>query len=111
MVVIHPAGGKGEGHEDGLDASPSLQAKGCAAVIDEVKLDVAAAAELLPLLLLRGEGIVLVLDNEGAVGLDNAVDAVCGELEDRLGILVVQVVEKDASQATSLTLEGRVRGK
>ena len=46
LVAVAPAGRDGQGHEDGLDAAAGLEAKGGAAVVDQVELHVAAAAQL-----------------------------------------------------------------
>ena len=61
-----------------------------------------AGAHLLPALLLLGEGVVLVLPDERAVRVDDAVDGVGREGEDRVGVLVVEVVEEDAAEAARL---------
>jgi hypothetical protein len=41
-VIDNPPGGEGHAHQDGLDAAASLEAKGGAAVIHQVKLHIPA---------------------------------------------------------------------
>mmetsp|Transcript_19535 Transcript_19535/g.57892 ORF Transcript_19535/g.57892 Transcript_19535/m.57892 type:complete len:438 (+) Transcript_19535:431-1744(+) len=102
LVVIQPRRILGQRHEDGLDAPARLEPKRRAAVVHQVELDVAPAAQQLPLLLLLRERIVLVLPHDRAVGLHHVVDAVLGEGQDGVGILVVEVIEEDAAEAAAL---------
>jgi hypothetical protein len=57
---------------------------------------------LLPLLLLRRVGVVLVLLDDGHVRLDHVVQRVLGKRKQRLGVAVVEVVEEDAAQPAAL---------
>ena len=102
LVVVLPARGLGERHEDALDAPTRFEAEDGAAVVDQVELDVPAAAHLLPLPLRRREVIVLVLGHGGQVGGDHVVEALLGESEDLIGRAVVEVIEKDAAQPARL---------
>lgn len=72
--------------------------------MDEVELDVAAATDLLPLLLLLSEGHVLAALDDGQVGRQEALEAVLDEGEGVLGVGLarVQVVEEDAPDAPRL---------
>mmetsp|Transcript_6785 Transcript_6785/g.20085 ORF Transcript_6785/g.20085 Transcript_6785/m.20085 type:complete len:293 (-) Transcript_6785:478-1356(-) len=102
FVAVLPARRLRQAHEDRLDAAPRLEPEDGPAVVDEVELHVAAAAHLLPLLLLLREGVVLVLLHERHVGGDDGVGAVFGEGEDLVRGAVVVVVEEDAPEPAGL---------
>mmetsp|Transcript_10171 Transcript_10171/g.25352 ORF Transcript_10171/g.25352 Transcript_10171/m.25352 type:complete len:426 (+) Transcript_10171:600-1877(+) len=102
VVIVLPAGGQGHGHEDGLHTAAGLQAEDGAAVIDQVVLHVPPAADLLPLLLSGGEGVVLVLGHNGAVRGRHGGGAVAGEGQDLLLALVVEALVEDAAHAAHL---------
>mmetsp|Transcript_15454 Transcript_15454/g.51884 ORF Transcript_15454/g.51884 Transcript_15454/m.51884 type:complete len:317 (-) Transcript_15454:124-1074(-) len=101
MAVLPPSR-LGKRHQDRLSAASGLEAKDGSAIVDKVELGVPSASKLLPFLLLGGEGIVLVLLNDGEVGVRHAHNGILAELEDLLRGAVVEVVEEDASEPTSL---------
>ena len=119
-VHVGPASGARQTHEDTLDAGVrGAQTEASAAVVDEVKLDVAAAAQLLPLLLGWGEGHVLAALDDGHVGGEEGGEAVGDKRkEGLLGVLRgggggleeggVEVVEEDAADAAGLAAVGQV---
>mmetsp|Transcript_4238 Transcript_4238/g.6414 ORF Transcript_4238/g.6414 Transcript_4238/m.6414 type:complete len:403 (+) Transcript_4238:411-1619(+) len=102
VYVVLPPRSLREGHEDGFDPASRLEAEHGASVVHQVELYVAAAAELLPLLLLLGELHVLPLGDDGDVGRADGGEAVLCEGRVLLGVLVVLVIEEDATQATPL---------
>lgn len=103
LVVVEPGGGLGHGHEDALDTGArGLETELGASVVDQVELDVAASADLLPLLLLGGVGGVLASSDEREVGGEHGVEAALGHLEAALGRETVEVVVEDAADATGL---------
>mmetsp|Transcript_10579 Transcript_10579/g.31943 ORF Transcript_10579/g.31943 Transcript_10579/m.31943 type:complete len:398 (+) Transcript_10579:91-1284(+) len=102
LEVVLPLGGLRERHEDALDAAARLEAEDSAAVVDEVELHVAAAAHLLPLLVLLRVLVVLVRLHDGRVGRHDGGKAVLGEGEVLLLVAVVLVIEEDATKAAGL---------
>ena len=79
-----------------------LEAEDGAAIVDKVELHVAAPADQLPLLLLLRELLVPVLLKNWHVGLGNCSQAVCRKLQVLVGVLGVEVVKEDATQAPRL---------
>mmetsp|Transcript_8020 Transcript_8020/g.19836 ORF Transcript_8020/g.19836 Transcript_8020/m.19836 type:complete len:387 (+) Transcript_8020:398-1558(+) len=102
LVIVLPPRSLWQRHEDRLDTAARLKAEHSSTVVHKVELHVAAAANLLPPLLLLRELVILVLGNEGDVRRDDRVQAVFREGKDLLGIAVVLVVEEDATQPTRL---------
>eukprot|EP00438_Fugacium_kawagutii_P035883 Skav214942 [mRNA] locus=scaffold2244:64594:65040:- [translate_table: standard] len=104
---IEPVGFLREGHQDALNATYTaaqhFQAKNGASVIDKVELHITAATEKLPLLLLFCEVLVSVLFKDWHVCFGNCVQSFFGKLQVCLWILGVEIIEKNASQASCLT--------
>lgn len=71
MVVFEPCSER-KAHEDTLDPSSGLESEYGSPVVDEVELDVASPADLLPVLLLLRECVVLVAFDYGAVSVNDA---------------------------------------
>src|SRR5205823_2654992 len=86
---------------DRLGAAACPQAEQCAAVIDQVELDIAAAAELLKGSLLQCEGFVLAALGDRQVRLQEVVAAVADEGKEGVDI-ALEVVEEDAADAARL---------
>lgn len=107
-MVVLPSAGLGQRHEDRLSASAGLQAEDGAAVIDKVELGVPSTADLLPFLLLLGEGVVLVLGDDWSVRGDHVLQTVLGERQELLGIAVAEVVVKDPPEPSGLSTMGDV---
>ncbi len=105
MIILPPTSQR-QAHKYALDPPPSLEPENRPAIVHEVELNVPTAADLLPLLLLLGEGVVLVLLDDGAVSVDDASQGFLGALEDGVGVAVVQVVEEDSAQPASLVAVG-----
>ncbi|RUP48037.1 hypothetical protein BC936DRAFT_145047 [Jimgerdemannia flammicorona] len=90
-------------HEDALGATPGcLQSELRPAIPDEVELDVAATAQLLPLLHLLSEGDVLAALEDWDVRWHEGITHVPDEGENFLRRLVVQVIEKNAADPAGL---------
>ena len=80
-VVVHriqlrPAYLWRHGGEDRVHVAASFESEGGAAVVEEVELDVAAAAQLLPAPLRGAVGLILAARNDGQVGVQEAQAAV-----------------------------------
>ena len=104
MHVLPPRG-KRQAHQDALDtAARGIQSKSSPAVMHEIELNIAPAPDLLPLLLLLGEGEVLAALDDGDVGRQERGEAVLHEGEQLLLVLLglVQVIEEDAADAARL---------
>mmetsp|Transcript_46568 Transcript_46568/g.98827 ORF Transcript_46568/g.98827 Transcript_46568/m.98827 type:complete len:462 (+) Transcript_46568:138-1523(+) len=102
MVVVLPPRRLREAHQYALDPPSRLEPEHGPAIVHEVELDVPSPPHLLPLLLPLREGIVLVGLDDGPVGRHDGVDGVLRELEELLGIAIVEVVEEDAPEASRL---------
>ena len=68
MVVVLPIGGGGHTHQDGFGSAVGFEAKLGAAVPYQIKLHVAASAEVLPFLLFGAVGAVGASAKEFEVG-------------------------------------------
>ena len=99
---VHPPGLKRQAHEDTLHPGPRRgETKRGAAVMNKVELDVAAAAQLLPFFLLRGEGHVFAPGDEGQVRREKGPSAVLHKAEDLLWVVFrrVEVIEEYSPDA------------
>ena len=99
---IHPSSLKRQAHQNTFNpGSRRSQTKRRAAIMHEVELNVSPSAQLLPLFLLRGEGHVFPLLDQGEVGGEESAGAVLHEAEDLLRIVFrgVEIVEEDAANA------------
>ena len=65
--VSFPFRQRRQAHQDGVDVAAGLEPEQGAAVVDEVELDVPAAAEFLEFAVLRGEGLVLASSHDRRV--------------------------------------------
>ena len=76
---VFPARRQRQTHEDALHAGARrVEAKGSAAVVDQVKLDVLAPADLLPFLVLFRKRHVLALLDDGNIAGYKGFEAVLG---------------------------------
>ena len=99
---IHPPRRQRQTHQNTLDARAGrIQAETGAAIVHEIELDVATAAELLPLLLALGEGHEHALAHDGQIGGQEGRQAVLHEGEELFLVFFgfVEVVEEDAADA------------
>jgi len=104
---VLPSSSQRQAHEDGLDPGVlGVKAELGAAIMDEIELDISAATELLPALLLRGERHVFSLLDDGQVCRNERAETVGNERQQLLGILLVEVVEKYPTNTASLVTMG-----
>lgn len=99
---ILPAGRKRQAHEDTFYAgSGGVKSKRGTPIVDEIKLYISSAANLLPLLHFGGEGHVLSAIDNGDVGGQEGSEAILDEGEELLLVFLcfVEVVEEDAADA------------
>src|SRR5690606_17324385 len=92
----------GHGREDRLDVAAGLEAKGGAAVVEEVELDVAAAADELLVAIGGGPWGGEVAADDGGVGVDKGGSDVAREGEVGVPVARVVVVVEDAADAARL---------
>ena len=101
---VLPASRQWQRHQDALVArARRVQAELGAAVVDQVELDVPAASEQLPLALGVPVAVVLVLLQDGDVGGQHSLGARLHEQEGLLLAGRVDIVEEDATDATSFS--------
>src|ERR1700743_3530365 len=102
LIIIFPSGPGRQAHQDALGAAAGLQAEEGPAVMDEVELHIAAAADLLPfdLPLAVGEMATPVRDREP--GCEEIIAARALEVEQTPGLCLAgrsEVIIKDAADA------------
>src|SRR5436305_10910415 len=93
-VLLGPRRFGGERHQDRLDIAAGLQTEGGAAVVEQVELDIAAAANELMTALLGRPGLPHTRPHDGR---DNGEDGVADRSEEgevALPIAAVEVVEE-----------------
>src|SRR3546814_6451759 len=77
--LLRPGGFRRQAHEDRLDVAAGLQAEPDAAVVEQVELGVAAAAEELVAALLLGPGLRHVAAHQGGIDLQAGAADVLSE--------------------------------
>ena len=80
MVVFPPCSFR-EAHEYALNPASSFEPEDGTSVVDEVELDVAPTANLLPSLFGLGEAVVLVLIYDGTIGFYDGVHGLLRKFE------------------------------
>src|SRR5688500_8958540 len=108
LVPVLPARLERQRHQDALDAPAGAQAEARAAVVHQVELDVAAAAQPLPPPLALAPRRADAPADQRQVGGHEGGRAVRDEGEEGLAVAVAQVVEEDPSHAASLAAVGEV---
>ncbi|KAF1853478.1 hypothetical protein Lal_00013840 [Lupinus albus] len=91
-----------QAHQDRLGVAAGLEAEGGAAVVEQVELDIAAAADQLVFALLGGPGPVHVAADQGGVAVEEGGADIAGEGEISLPVARLEVVEEDAADAARL---------
>ena len=86
FIVVLPLHQRRHRHQNGLRPPPGLQAKQCAAIEDEVELDVTPAAVELEIPLSIAVLCQLAAFQDGLVGGGEAIPNGLGELEARLEV-------------------------
>src|SRR3546814_5967873 len=103
---LRPGGFRRQAHEDRLDVAAGLQAEPGAAVVEQVELGVAAAAEELVAALLLGPGLRHVAAHQGGIDLQEGAADVLSEGEVALTVAAVEVVVENAADAACLAAVG-----
>src|SRR5579859_7437600 len=88
-----------QGHQDRLDVATRLETEGGAAIVQQVELDVAAAADELVAPVLVGPGLEHVMPDDPGIGVEKGEAHVAGESEVLLPIAGPEIVEEDAADA------------
>src|SRR3546814_6609986 len=83
---LRPGGFRRQAHEDRLDVAAGLQAEPGAAVVEQVELGVAAAAEELVAALLLGPGLRHVAAHQGGIDLQDRSEEHTSELQSLMRI-------------------------
>src|SRR5947207_6821927 len=102
MASLWPGRLRGQGHQDRLDIAAGLEAKAGAAVVKEIELDIAAAADQLVLPLRRGPRPVHALAHDRREHREKRVADRPDKREIALPIAAVEIIEKDAAGAARL---------
>src|SRR5881396_2648059 len=102
LPVITPLHERGQGHQYRFGAAGRLQAEQRAAIINEIELDIAAAAIGLEIpLALAVRKTFPALDN-GKIGLKKMVADAASKLEARIETALVQIIEENPADAARL---------
>src|ERR1700730_10741516 len=91
-----------QGHQYGVDVAAGLEAEGGAAVVKQVELDIAAAADELVAALLRGPGLFHVAAHERGIDGEERLAHLLGEGEVALPVAAVDIVVEDTADAARL---------
>ena len=101
LKIVVPTDKWRERHKDGFGASFGLEAEECAAIINEVELDVAPASVELKLALCFGRGQVLTSFDNRPVGGNEVVADRTKKSKGRFEAALIVVVEENATDASS----------
>src|SRR6185312_4272803 len=99
--VVLPAHQRRQRHQDRFGAPVGLEPERGAAIVDEVELDVAPAAQELELPLALAPGVAAPSPHDRQIGLEERVTRVAHEGEVARGI-ALQLIEEDAAHAARL---------
>src|SRR5688572_11144977 len=89
-------------HQDRVGVAAGLKAKEGAAVVQQVELDIAAAADQLPAALLVGPVAAHVAAHDLGIGAKERLADRAGEAEILVPVPAVEIVVEDAAKATWL---------
>src|SRR6185437_10578475 len=89
-------------HEDRFDMAAGLEAEERAAVIDEIELDIAAAADELKTPLLLGPALAHVAAHQRRIDAEKRLADIAGEGEIARPIAAVEIVEENSAHAARL---------
>src|SRR5262249_56562523 len=101
-MVVAPAHDRRQRHEDRLGAAVGLEAEDRPAIVDEVELDVPAAAPQLELALGLAPRLAAPSFDDGEIGRKERIARVAHERERLLDVVAPQVVEEDPADAARL---------
>src|SRR5881396_2068710 len=102
LPVITPLHQRGQGHQYRLSAAGRLQAEQRAAIIDEIELDIAAAAISLEVSLTLAVRKIFPALDDGKISREKMVADGASELETRIETSLVQIIEENPSDAARL---------
>ena len=98
----------GERHQDRLSVAAGLQPKPRAAVVEQVELDVAAAAYELVLALRLGPGLRHAAAHDRRIDIEEGPADILGEGEIGLPVAAVEIVVEDAADTARFVSVGEV---
>src|SRR5258708_3595067 len=97
-----------QAHQDRLDIAAGLEAEQGAAIVEQVELDIAAAAHQLRLAFGGGPGLVHVPADQARIDLEEGGTHLADEGEIALPVAGVEIVEEDAADAARLAAMGKI---
>src|SRR5437764_14428750 len=98
MPVVVPPYARGQGHENGFDASARFESEGRAAIVKQVELHVPTAAVFLESALTLAVGLVFAAADDRQVRIEEMVARVAHEGEEAVEI-AFQVIKENAADA------------
>src|SRR6185312_11618020 len=102
ILTLRPGHHRRQGHQDRLDIAAGLQAEDGAAIVEQVELDIAAAAHQLMLAVLLGPAFLHVAPDERRIDVEEGQSDVARKGEIALPIAAVEIIVEDAADAARL---------